>query len=107
MNYIGERVRRLMEQIGYDETEMARLAGLNQSTINRVLNSTTIPKFTTLKKIADGLNIPVEALTHPDEAVSLLLIELSRLDDREVTRDLLKHAEMEKLYREKKKQEKG
>jgi transcriptional regulator with XRE-family HTH domain len=106
MNYIGVRIRRLMDQYGYDETEMARRAGLNQSTINRVLNSTTIPKFTTLKKIAESLNIPVEALTHPDETVSMLLIELSRLD-REVTHDLLKHAEMEKLYREKKKQEKG
>ena len=106
MNYIGARIRRLMEQKGLGETEMAEIAGLNQSTINRVLNSTTIPKFTTLKKIAEGLNIPVEALTHTDDAVSLLLIELSGLD-REVTHTLLKHAEMEKLYRERKSQSAG
>ena len=106
MNYIGKRIRSLMEQKGYGETEMAEIAGLNQSTINRVLNSTTIPKFTTLKKIADGLEIPVEALTIADDTLSMLLMTLSR-SDREVAQVLLKHAEMEQLYRERKSQSAG
>src|SRR5574340_31046 len=92
------RIRRFMEIRGLKQIPLALKAGRSQSTINRALNSTNVPRFDTLTDIAKALSVPVEALTYPDDTVATLIVELSQMSSEDVAR-LLEEIRKDKLWK--------
>ena len=83
-----DRIKLIMKNRDINQDKMAEYSGLAQSTINRVLNGASIPNHKTLTQIAKGLSVPVEALTHPDDATAEIIFELSRMDPEHVNKTL-------------------
>ncbi len=62
-NNIAKTVRRLREKIGISQEKLARLADVSNNTIiNIEAGKQDNPTIETLKKIAKGLNVPIEDL---------------------------------------------
>lgn len=73
-----------MDIQGLTQVPLARRAHCSQSTINRVINSANAPNFTTLESIAVALNVPTEVLTYPDDKISDIIYQLSRMTSNEI-----------------------
>jgi transcriptional regulator with XRE-family HTH domain len=102
MKHISRRILNEMDRRGIKQTKLGDLAGVSQSTVNRILNTTIDPRVGTLAKIANVLCVPVEYLTIEDETKANLCLEVSRMGKDDVHQTLL-HIEKEKLYKESKK----
>lgn len=59
---LAANVRRLREELGLKQGELAERSGLNRATINRVENGHTIPEWDFICAIADGLGCSLEEL---------------------------------------------
>ena len=51
------RIRRLMNQRGWTEYQLAKVAGLSQSTITNMFRRQTAPTIPTLERICQGMGI--------------------------------------------------
>jgi transcriptional regulator with XRE-family HTH domain len=54
---IGERLRRLREQRALRQEDLAALAGIGKNTVNRLEKNHTEPHMTTIRKLADALEV--------------------------------------------------
>ena len=104
LSVVWDRIKRHLDKLDISENEFAKKVGVPQPTINRIKNRAAVPGVDKLRKIAEGMDIPLAALVTPDETESLLIIEMSKLMQNEKI-DLLKHAEMEKFWRQQKERE--
>ena len=59
------RIRRLRQQAGLSQVELARRIGCLQSTLSDIETGKTDPKQTRLEAIARALNVPVSELFEP------------------------------------------
>lgn len=84
----ADRIKLIMKNRDINQDKMAEYSGVAQSTINRVLNGASIPNHKTLTRIAKGLSVPVEALTHPNDATAEIIFELSRMDQEHIVKTL-------------------
>ena len=55
--YIGERLRELRVQRALRQEDLAALAGVGKNTINRIEKNHTEPHMTTLRKLAQALEV--------------------------------------------------
>ena len=55
--YIGERLRRLREERALRQEDLAALAGVGKNTVNRIEKNHTEPHMTTLRKLAEALEV--------------------------------------------------
>jgi transcriptional regulator with XRE-family HTH domain len=55
--YIGERLRRLREERALRQEDLAMLAGIGKNTVNRIEMNRTEPHMTTIRKLADALEV--------------------------------------------------
>lgn len=64
---IGEKIRQQRKQKKMSQEELAKKIGVKHSVISKYENNQIIPKFDTLKNLADALNISVSSLVDIDE----------------------------------------
>jgi transcriptional regulator with XRE-family HTH domain len=64
--YIGERLRRLRESRALRQEDLAELAGVGKNTINRIERNRTEPHMTTVRKLADALEVDPRELVEGD-----------------------------------------
>jgi transcriptional regulator with XRE-family HTH domain len=64
---LGARVRDLRKARGWTLEQAARQAGLARSTLSKIENGQMSPTWDALRKLADGLRIPVPQLFTPPE----------------------------------------
>ena len=62
MVYIGERLRRLRERKALRQEDLAELAGVGKNTVNRIEKNRTEPHMTTVRKLADALEVEAHEL---------------------------------------------
>ena len=55
--YIGERLRQLREERALRQEDLAELAGVGKNTINRIERNRTEPHMTTVRKLAEALEV--------------------------------------------------
>lgn len=60
---VGKRIREVREELAFGQAELARLAGLNHSTLWAIEAGRTTPRPATLRKIAAALGVPVQTFT--------------------------------------------
>ncbi|MGI8916239.1 MAG: helix-turn-helix domain-containing protein [Chloroflexota bacterium] len=53
----GHNIRRVREQRGYDQAELARLVGISASALWKVENEDRTPRGPTLRKVAEVLGV--------------------------------------------------
>lgn len=100
MSYsFSDRIKKFMELQGIKQVALAQKAGRSQSTINRAIHSASIPRLDTLQNIAHALDVPAECLTHPDDAISTIIYELSRMKKEEIEH-VLQNIKKEKLWKD-------
>lgn len=65
----GERLRKIREALGIEQSDMARLMGFNKTTYFRYENGNRgyLPKMQTLISLADFFGVTVDWLISPDE----------------------------------------
>ena len=62
-NIVGENLKRIRKERGLTQEAFSKLIGLSsQQALARIENADTIPKHSTIEKIADGLNIDATEL---------------------------------------------
>jgi transcriptional regulator with XRE-family HTH domain len=61
INY-GVAIRRVRSELGIKQTEIARKTGLTASFLSLVENGKAVPSLSTLKDIAEAMDIPYELL---------------------------------------------
>jgi transcriptional regulator with XRE-family HTH domain len=54
---IGERLRQLREERALRQEDLAALAGIGKNTVNRIEKNHTEPHMTTIRKLADALEV--------------------------------------------------
>lgn len=69
-NPIGLRLRQLRKEHDWTLTEVARRTGISVGTLSKLENGKTELNFTSVNKLATGLNVPVTDLTNPHNNVS-------------------------------------
>ena len=62
---LGARIRDLRKDRGWTLEQAARAAGLARSTLSKIENGLMSPTYDALRKLADGLTIPVPQLFTP------------------------------------------
>ena len=99
-----ERYKKLLDEKGLKNSDVSRGANVSNMTLSDWKNGKTIPKTSTMKKIAEFLDVSVDYLTCGKEVnnkeIARIDIELSK-QDIETKNYMLKFA---KLELEKKKQ---
>lgn len=60
---VNGNLKRLREQRVLSLTDLARIAGVNRVTINRIENGRQKPMPRTIRKLAEALEVKVEELT--------------------------------------------
>jgi len=60
MKTIGERIRKLREEKGIDQTELAEISGIKNETISRIELNKTKPKIEYLEKISTIFNVSID-----------------------------------------------
>lgn len=69
---IGRKIHRIREERGITRNELAENVGCHYREILRWETSTQEPKASTLKKIADALNVSLDYLVTEDEFTEML-----------------------------------
>lgn len=80
MTVFSEQIRQKREQEGLSQEELARRAGINIRTLQRIEKGETSPYGATLRAINEALGLDMEANTiNPDDRKLSVLFELSAL----------------------------
>jgi DNA-binding XRE family transcriptional regulator len=58
----GHRLKRLREEAGLTQEELARRSGLHRVTVARLERGSSLPSYTTLEALARGPGIPLPTL---------------------------------------------
>src|SRR5215203_2736191 len=66
--HIGERLRRLREERALRQEDLALLAGIGKNTVNRIEKNRTEPHMTTIRKLADALEVDPAELVRGSES---------------------------------------
>jgi transcriptional regulator with XRE-family HTH domain len=69
---LGQRVRELRKARGWTLEQAARQAGLARSTLSKIENEQMSPTYEAMKKLADGLGIPMPQLFTPPRKKQVL-----------------------------------
>lgn len=59
---IGRNIQRALHDKGISQREFAKMVGITEVSLSRYINSTRIPKATTLVRMADALGVTAEQL---------------------------------------------
>lgn len=88
----GERLKQLRKEKGMSQRALGEKLGVSQQTIAQYEKAYDAPKFTTAKKLADALNIPVKELLtvfeNGDEIIDLNIAGMTS-DEIEESTDIL------------------
>ena len=81
---IGQRIRERRKALGLTQKQLAELCGMADSAIRKYESGRITPKYQTLKKIADALQLPSFALSGIDfevdtDGAGAALIDLCRI----------------------------
>ncbi|MGF6697641.1 transcriptional regulator with XRE-family HTH domain [Paraburkholderia sp. MM5496-R1] len=75
---IGDLLDQAMKRRGIrSQGALSRLSGVPQPTINRTLKNVSVPEFSTLKKLADALDVDVRSLMDGDISGSTSVARVS------------------------------
>ncbi len=66
---IGARLKALRKREGWTLTEVSARTGISQGTLSKLENGLTKLNFSSVVKLASGLNLPVTAFTSPEPHV--------------------------------------
>lgn len=64
---MAERIRELCAKKGMSQYELAKRAGMTQSSISSLLNEGNVPKITTLEKVCQGFGITLAQFFSSDD----------------------------------------
>lgn len=67
MKLSGARLRQLRLEKFFTQEELARAAGTTEATVNRLEQDLQVARISTVRKLADALNVPPAALMDEDE----------------------------------------
>ena len=62
MNYFQQKLKQLMKARQLNQTDLAKLSNIPQTTISKWLTKESTPKITTIEPLAKALNISVSEL---------------------------------------------
>lgn len=74
---VGENIKRLRTLKGITQKELGRLSGINEVQIRKYELGKQNPKYETLEKIANGLNVKTEVLLHSVPTLQLEIQEIN------------------------------
>ena len=78
---IGEKVRKIRQKMRLSQSELARKAGIAQSTLSYIESGRKAPQFDTLSSICKGLGISVlQLLAHDEPKADKKLFEQEKAD---------------------------
>lgn len=100
MNPLQRLITERLEERGWSYGDVARRAGMPRSTIHNLATRDSLsrpPQQETLRKIAEGLDLPLEQVQtaaaeaagfhlyedHPDETIQVLIASVERLNEEE------------------------
>lgn len=61
----GASIRAIRDPLGIPQQELAARAGISPSHMNKIEQGVEQPSSATVRKIADALGVPLEAITYP------------------------------------------
>ncbi len=61
----GAAIRAIREPLGIPQRELALLAGISPSHMNKIEQDVEQPSAAAVRKIADALGVPLAAITYP------------------------------------------
>jgi len=61
----GAAIRAIREPLGLKQFELADMAGISPSHMNKIESDTEQPSAASARKIADALGVPLAAITYP------------------------------------------
>lgn len=61
----GAAIRAIREPLGIRQQELAELAGISRSHMNKIEQDVEQPSPATARKLADALGVPLAAITYP------------------------------------------
>lgn len=67
----NERLRKMLDERGWTEYKLAKVCGLNQSTIANVYRRNTVPTISTLESICKGFGITLSQFFAEGDMVEL------------------------------------
>ena len=67
----NERLRQLLEQRGWTEYRLAKVCGLNQSTLANIFRRNTVPSIASLETICKGFGITLSQFFATEDTVEL------------------------------------
>ncbi len=73
MDSIGKRITDLLSQMGYTQKELAKMAGVTEATMSRIICENRTPKMEVIANLATALNTTTDYLilgTEPKEDFS-------------------------------------
>ncbi|MBU3208034.1 helix-turn-helix domain-containing protein [Clostridium algidicarnis] len=82
---IGDRIKKLRKDNNFTQIELAEKAGISEIAIRKYENGGRSPKYGTIIKIAEALNVPVDELMDFEE----LKQELSDIEETEKLLNIL------------------
>jgi transcriptional regulator with XRE-family HTH domain len=98
MKHMIRRINEEMKRKGMVQDKLAEMAGVSQSTVNRILNEETIPLMTNVIGIARALNVSVESLVCESDVKALLYLQIMDMSDQEI-HDLLFQVRRDQYFR--------
>ncbi|RPH47481.1 MAG: XRE family transcriptional regulator [Desulfobacteraceae bacterium] len=82
-NTIGETIRKLREEMGMTQQQLAHKSGVSIPTLSRAENGEYIPRHNNLAKIADALGCDISDIASPSHSVKNVLNLAYFLEDKE------------------------
>ena len=66
-NFVAERIKELCNKKNMSQYELAKRAGMTQSSLSTLLNKGNVPRITTLEKVCKGFGITLAQFFAEDE----------------------------------------
>ena len=70
INLVGFRLREIRKENGWTLSEVSKRTGISKGTLSKLENGKTQLNFSSVNKLASGLQLPVSDLTNPHSIVS-------------------------------------
>ena len=65
-NFVAERIKDLCSKKNMSQYELAKRAGMTQSSVSTLLNKGNVPRITTLEKVCQGFGITLAQFSQAD-----------------------------------------
>lgn len=69
--YVGERIKKRREELGYSQTKVAELTGVTPAAISQFESGTKLPSIQVLTKLANALRVTTEYLLGKKEDLDI------------------------------------